>query len=232
MKKLITICLLIFTIFLVAEEAGQLNSSDKSAFPVAVVLKAKGDLILIRDKQELACPVGTALENSDKVRANDNSLALIKFVDNSSQIRLFSNSEVEINVTQEEGSLSKNIRLEGGSILSTVNNKIVGKYSVSTTSTIASVRGTQFLVELMDKVTKVTGFTGKVEVQNKKTGAITLVTKGNTAISHEDGALDRQETGKLDPEVEEEMELQKLENNLRIEFENKQGDNKTIILEY
>ena len=163
-----------------------------------------------------------SLENSDKVRANDNSLALIKFVDNSSQIRLFSNSEVEINVTQEEGSLSKNIRLEGGSILSTVNNKIVGKYSVSTTSTIASVRGTQFLVELMDKVTKVTGFTGKVEVQNKKTGAITLVTKGNTAISHEDGALDRQETGKLDPEVEEEMELQKLENNLRIEFENKQ----------
>ena len=214
------------------QEPKQTQQPANNSFPVAVVLKVKGELTLIRNNKELACPVGTTLEDKDKIRTKENSLGLIKFVDNSSEIRLFSNSEVEINTEQENGSLDKNLRLEGGSLLSNVNKKIVGKYSVSTTSTIASVRGTEFLVELTaDGVTKVTGFSGRVEVENRKTGETTLVTKGNTASSSEDGTLDRQKTESVNPEVEEEID-QVFENNIRIEFENEDGNTKTIILEY
>lgn len=209
------------------------TKSDSSEFyPIAVVLKIKGELLLIRNDQELECPVGTILQSNDKVRTADNSLALVKFVDNSSQIRIFSNSEVIINAEHDKDMLNKNLELKGGSILSNVNKKIVGKYSVSTSSTIASVRGTEFLVELIDGITRVSGFSGQVEVENKKTGEKVMVTKGNTATSKEDGTLDRQETGEIPADVNEELQSIEYENTMKINFENEDGSIKTIILEY
>ena len=62
----------------------EVKEDSSSPYPIAVVLKVKGNLLLIRNKQELECPVGTLLENEDKLRTDDNSLALVKFVDNSS----------------------------------------------------------------------------------------------------------------------------------------------------
>ncbi len=203
-----------------------------SDFPVAVVLKVKGQLTLIRGNQELDCPVGTTLENRDMVRTDKNSLALITFVDNSSQIRVFSNSEVVINVDQDNEVLNKNLKLEEGSILSKVNKRIVGKYSVSTTSTIASVRGTEFLVEFKDGITKVTGFSGKVEVENLNSKEKSLVTEGNTVTSTQEGELDRQETTEVPAEVNEVLETSETENTMRIQFENEEGSVKTIILEF
>ncbi len=210
----------------------EVKEDSSSPYPIAVVLKVKGNLLLIRNKQELECPVGTLLENEDKLRTDDNSLALVKFVDNSSQIRVFSNSEVTINVEKDKEILNKSLKLDGGSILSNVNKKIVGKYSVSTTSTIASVRGTEFLVELKDGITRVIGFSGKVEVENKKSGEKSLVTKGNTVTSTEDGTVDRQETNDVPADVNEELQSIEYENTMKIKFENEDGSIKTIILEY
>lgn len=203
-----------------------------SPLPIAVVLKVKGQLMLIRADKEIECSVGTILENKDVVRTDNNSLALIKFVDNSSEIRVFSNSEVLINAEKDNAKLNKNLKLEGGSILSRVNSKIVGKYSVSTTTTIASVRGTEFLVELKGGITRVIGFEGRVEVENTKSGEKSLATKGNSVTSNEDGELDRQETGEIPGEVQEELESTEYNNTMRIKFENEDGSTKTIILEY
>lgn len=214
------------------KEEMEVKEVTGASYPIAVVLKVKGELILIRNKQELECPVGTMLESDDKLRTDDNSLALVKFVDNSSQIRIFSNSEVTINVEKDKEILNKSLKLDGGSILSNVNKKIVGKYSVSTTSTIASVRGTEFLVELKDGITRVIGFSGKVEVENKKSGEKSLVTKGNTVTSTEDGTIDRQETNDVPVDVNEELQSIEYENTMKIKFENEDGSIKTIILEY
>lgn len=200
--------------------------------PIAVVLKIKGNLTLVRGQETLECSVGTLLQNRDRVRTNDKSLALIKMVDNSSKIRVFSNSEVLISAEEDNELLNKDLELKGGSILSTVNNKIAGKYSVSTTSTIASVRGTEFLVELKDGITKVIGFSGKVEVENKKSKEKSLVTKGNTVSSTEDGQVERYETEEVPTEVEEELESTQYDNTMKIYFENDDGSIKTIILEY
>lgn len=223
------------------DDTGNLDITEKEqaeaegnpeSFPIAIVLKVKGQLSLIRDNKTLDCPVGTMLENEDVLRTDSNSLALIKLVDNSSKLRLFSNSQLVIKAEQDNDVLDKSLELEGGSILSTVNNKIAGKYSVSTTSTIASVRGTEFLVELKDGITKVTGFSGRVEVENRKSKEKVLVTKGNTASSAEDGQIDRQATEEVPAEVNEELESIEYDNTMKIQFENEEGSKKTIILEY
>lgn len=217
----------------VAPKTEEKEKKDSDSFyPVAVVLKIKGELVLMRNDKELECPVGTLLESNDMLRTDANSLALVKFVDNSSQIRIFSNSEVIINVEKDKDLLNKSLKLEGGSILSNVNSKVVGKYSVSTTSTIASVRGTEFLVELKDGITRVIGFSGKVEVENQKSGEKSLVTKGNTVTSTEDGELDRQLTEEIPTEVNEELQSIEYDNSMRINFENEDGSIKTIILDY
>lgn len=208
------------------------KDNKSTSFPIAVVLKAKGELILLRGGKESKCPVGTLLEDKDIIKTDNNSLGLIKFVDDSSQIRLFSNSQVVINVEANDKILNKNLKLDGGSILSSVNNKIVGKYSVSTTSTIASVRGTEFLVELENGITKVTGFSGRVEVENQKSKEKIFVTKGNTLTSGEDGKMDRKKTETVSPEVQEELDSTKYDNTMQIQFENEDGSIKTIILEY
>lgn len=208
------------------------DETSSNSIPLAVVLKIKGKLTLERQGKELVCEVGTLLENMDKVSTDANSLALIKLVDNSSNIRVFSNSEVVISAEEDNETLNKDLQLKGGSILSTVNNKIAGKYSVSTTSTIASVRGTEFLVQLENGITKVVGFSGRVEVENKKTKEKSLVTKGNTVTSTEDGQIQRFETQEVPAEVNDELESTDYENTMRINFENEDGSIKTIILEY
>ena len=85
---------------------------------------------------------------------------------------------------------------------------------------------------MKDGITRVIGFSGKVEVENKKSGEKSLVTKGNTVTSTEDGTVDRQETNDVPADVNEELQSIEYENTMKIKFENEDGSIKTIILEY
>ncbi len=214
-------------------ESKEDNKIDNQRKPVAVVVKVKGNVDIIYNSKITSAKAGSMIYNNSELISGKDGLALIAFVDNGSKIRLLNNSEIIVNTDQENKTMNKDIKLKSGSVLSQVNKKILGKYSVSTNSTIASVRGTHFLTELRKNGdTAVYGFSGKVEVKNIISGEITLVTAGITAISSLNGSLLRQETVDVPDEALEFIQETENTDEVKIEFEDKDGNIKSIILEF
>lgn len=90
---------------------------------------------------------GTILYQSDSVKTGDNSSASIIFFE-SSIIRLDSNTEVKLEeLFQKEGEKSVTIKQDIGRTWNTVSKMSgIDNYEVQTPTTVASVRGTSFVV--------------------------------------------------------------------------------------
>ena len=227
MKKILILFVILICSLAFAEDVQQLNN------PIAVVLKVKGEFELLRADALTEFKTGTMLYSDDKIISKSSALALIKFVDNSGLIRVFPNSEIILNIDFTGKAMNKNIEVKSGSLFSRVNKTIVGKYDVSTKSAVASVRGTEFLVDLLeDGDTRVIGFSGKVEVKNVKSGETKLVTKGNTVFAGVDGELRRFETTETFPELKDLLQHVEKAKTMKIELKDSNGDIKTIIMEY
>ncbi len=158
--------------------------------PIAVIIKTKGELKLIRNSKETAATSGEALFNGDIVKSGKKSYAAIKFSDASSIVKLFPNSEITITAKKQKDKYNKNISLKIGNIWSKVTKK-TGKFDVETPTTVVSVKGTEFLVNFdpEQKITDVMTFRGVVLVKNKFDKFIKEVHPGEKSRSKGTGII-------------------------------------------
>jgi hypothetical protein len=144
----------------------------KSASPIAVVIKTKGKVYLLKggDKNKASQPKrGSRLENGDKIMTSAKSYAAIRFVDDNSLVRVRANSTCFVRGKKEKNEIFKNIQLEVGTILARVT-KQKGKFEVSTPTSVASVKGTGFIADhrpLVKKGSYFYGLEGTVEVKSE-----------------------------------------------------------------
>lgn len=221
MKQIaILILLIVSCAFLAAQE------------PVAVTLKVKGDVELARANDVSAVETGTSLQNSDELESGAESYAAIKFVDGSSVVKLFPNSVMVINTEKDADKLNKRSYLKSGNVWSKVMKK-TGKFEIETPTTVVSVKGTEFKVEVQeDGSTEVITFSGEVTMRNKQDTKEATVTAGNKGRSTGSGAISVSETEEDDVSEEEEeiigtpSEHQVLE----LQMTNADGENKTVII--
>ncbi len=196
MKKLILIyLLLILFIGLIAIDE------------IALTLKVKGKIDHHHQKSVGILTKGFILKNSDKLVSHDNSYAAIKFIDGGSLMKIFPNSVVVLEAEEQNKKMNKKISLESGKIFSKIKKKM-GDYEIQTPSAVASVKGTEFLVLVRaDGATTIFTFEGSVEVKNKKTGAIEIISKGQkTSINLNGSAKTEQfEIDELPAELLEEI---------------------------
>lgn len=177
---------------------------------VAILSASKGRVSLERNKQDLKYKKGELLKNEDILRTKAESFAAYKFIDASSLIKLFSNSVVTISATQLGDKLSKKVSVERGSVLASVKSG-TGAFAVHTPTTVASVKGTEFMTRVDENGNSLFIVTeGEVEVQIKVTGETVSVMKGKTAvIDSRSGLILRDST----PEDISSIELIELEAN-------------------
>lgn len=157
---------------------------------VAYLSANRGRVELLRSNRQVRFRAGEMLRHEDQIRTGNDSYAAYRFIDGSSQVRIFANSNVRIRAAVTNGALAKNTTVTRGTVHSNVSRN-TGSYRVETTTTVASVRGTEFLTAVDDQEnSKFIVADGVVVVTVKATGESHLVGRGKTAIIDRNGNLE------------------------------------------
>ncbi len=129
---------------------------------IARTLKVKGEVNITRNLQISPALVGDQLFNGDELETKNESYAAVKFADQSSVLKLFPNSILNINTVQEKGKTNKKSILKIGELWAKVE-KGTGKFEIETSTTVASVKGTNFLMNVTEEgLTNLYSFEGEV----------------------------------------------------------------------
>ncbi|MBP7309756.1 MAG: FecR domain-containing protein [Candidatus Cloacimonetes bacterium] len=196
MKKIIIISILLAF-------AGMMLAANA----VAMLSATKGKVDLSRDARTLKFKNGELLRNDDELRTGGESFAAYKYIDGSSTIKVFSNSMVKIAATKSGKTLSKKVTVNKGSVLTSVKPK-TGSLVVQTPTTVASVKGTQFLTKITDTDQSMFIVTeGEVELKILDQPEAKAVPKGKTAIVEEDGTYEIRNSTRDDLSAVEQAEM-------------------------
>ncbi|MCB5259512.1 MAG: FecR family protein [Candidatus Cloacimonetes bacterium] len=203
---------------------------------VAILSASKGKVDLERARKQVKFKKGELLQNKDVLRTGSESFAAYKFIDASSMIKLFSNSVVTINASKSGTQLSKKVNVNKGNVLTQVK-KGTGAFTVQTPTTVASVKGTEFMTRVDDD-----GFStfivtdGEVELRILDTDEVKNVSKGNTAVIDPDGEVELRQSSAQDISEIEQAELEANQssetNTILIRVLDKNGNIKHIEVTY
>ena len=124
------------------------TASSFAAETIAVVLKAKGDVNIVRGNQssQLKVKRGFRLQHGDKLVTGKKGYAALRFIDDASLLRVRANSTCIIRGERQKDKVLKNVYLEVGTIFARVT-KQKGKFEISTPTSVASVKGTEWYTE-------------------------------------------------------------------------------------
>jgi hypothetical protein len=185
---------------------------------VALLSAAKGKVDLTRAAKVAKVKLGDYLQNNDEIRTGGESFAAYKYVDGSTNIKVFSNSVVKVSATSSGKTLVKKATITKGSVFSSIKPNS-GTYSMQTPTTVASVKGTGFLTKITkDKQSMFVVTEGEVTLKILNESQTVSVNAGKTAIVEADG---RYEVRQSTPEDLSEIELAEIESS-------RARDNKTL----
>lgn len=202
---------------------------------VAIALKAKGDIELMRGDNTTKVSSGEGLMNKDELESKDESFAVVKFIDGSSLVKLFPNSILTISAKEEDGKLNKKNTLKMGTIWAKVSKK-TGMFEVDTPNTVVSVKGTEFMVDVEeDGSTSVRVKDGEVNVKSKETNQEKSVVPGEKAVINADGQIDvsrSADTNFTDPTRDDSGTGSGASEVLKVELKNADGEIQVIEIEF
>ncbi len=226
--KIATILLILVSTSAIAQE------------PIGVIAKSKGTTFHKKFNADDYSPnavMGTQLKNNDWIKTGEDGFVAIFFLDDKSQIKVKSNSEMVILAAVERGKISKTISLDYGTIKATVK-KQKGEFRIATPTSVASVKGTEWWVTSDENGDVFIVIGGIVEVENLVSGTVQNVGADETATSNPDGSVEVEETN--DEDIPEDPEEEGAEeesgstiHELRIRMVNEETNSeKFIIIEY
>lgn len=169
---------------------------------IATIFKPVGNVeFKTGTKDWTAAKSATPLLAGDIVRTQENSFAIVKFLENS-VIRVQEKSEVTINGEIAKGEFSKNVHLEKGEVGFNVKKRPNEKFEFSTPTSVASIRGTGgLLIAGLDSNDVLILGSGNVDFRNIISNMLLNVKAGQTAYSMADGSV------KVEQSTQEEQRL-------------------------
>ncbi len=202
---------------------------------LAMVAKIRGEVTFRRENEtsfKNTAKPGTILGDGDVVKTGKESFVALIFLDDKSQVKLLESCDLEIRGERVRNKINKDLSMNFGQLKAEISDQRRGEFRISTPTSVASVKGTDFWV-LSDANfgDKIIGLSGLVELMNQITGYTTNVGPNQTGLSLLNGNVDVQVTNPDDiPEdvMVDEKELQQL----KIQFQNPRGETKNIIIEY
>jgi hypothetical protein len=202
-----------------------------AAETVAIVLKSTGTVSLMRGEKATAMAVkmdkGSRLQDGDKIVTGDKSFAAMRFVDDNSTVRIRANSTCRIKAKKQKDEILKNVYLEVGALYAKVTQQR-GKFEISTPTSVASVKGTEWISEQkFEEMTLYHCLGGVVEVSNDVGTA--LARAGETVEVADDKTAPV--TRKTKPGEGVWSDGTGLQDNYEFEFENQSGEKKLLKFE-
>ncbi len=178
-------------------------SSLLSIDHIATTLKVKGDVSLTRNEEIYSIAKGDILFNGDYLKSESNSFAAVLFNDSKSIIKLFPNSSLHIEANKDGEKLNKKCKLDLGEIWAKIS-KNQGDFEIETSTTVVSVKGTDFLVTFGENgSTDVYTLEGQVFIRNKIDDLIATASGGQHAQTSGSGTIlvEEFDISQLPPEI-------------------------------
>jgi hypothetical protein len=197
---------------------------------IALATKSEGDVVWERGEEKTDLKTGSKLINGDILVSKKDSYAAIKFIDGSSVVKLFANSNLRLNTNREDEHLNKHCFLEMGNLWTAVKQK-TGIFEIETPTTVVSVQGTEFVVNVIEEgVTLVHALKGQVAVKSKFNDEEIILPADKTAKVAANEELQVRKTREDD--ISDDIKQETAVKNIKIELENEAGEKKTIKIEY
>ena len=204
------------------------------AQPIAIATKAMGTVEINKNAKPgyISLKAGTILEDGDGIRTGSDGFVLIIFIDDKSQLKVKGDSEVTISGKKIASAISKNVRMDNGTVRAQVNKQRKGEFVIQSTTSVASVKGTDFwFIANSEEGDMVIGLEGIVDLFNAISGLNVDVTAGNTGTSDSNGNIDVNETNQNTiPEDPTEGDAP-VGDQIEIEFEGPNGEIKKLIID-
>lgn len=200
-----------------------LASVPAPAGDIAVVIKVKGAVTYQAPDAETWSDVaaGLRLPGGSRIRTADDGLAMVKFLTDGSMMRLKPQTDLTLADTKENG---PKISL-GAALFDVSKQKKRGKFTVTTPTSVATVKGTRFWVTVKaDSSTILACLEGTVAVKCMASGKEKDVRGGYTAVVDDDGLTVRTTADGDIPADEQALQLQ-------LQFEGQDGTTKTLQIE-
>lgn len=163
--------------------------------PVATIFKPVGTVdYKSGDGEFVKAKPATPLAAGDIVRTQENSFAIVKFLENSI-IRIQEKSEVTVSGEIAKGEFSKNVHLQRGEVGFEVKKRPNEKFEFSTPTSVASIRGTGgLLIAGNDSNDVLILGSGSIDFKNIISNTVYKVKAGQTAYSMANGSVKVQES--------------------------------------
>ncbi len=195
---------------------------------IALVLKTKGTVGVKNPTKRgyIRAKRGNRLDDGEIIKTGRNSLAALVFTDDKSQIKIRSNSSVTIRGKREKKGIVKRLSLSFGQIWANITRQKTDM-RIETPSGVATVKGTIFNCLFQDNNFFVFCQQGLLQVANQfgtmQVGANQLVQLTLTSAP---------QRLQVDPDSIFDLSDDEDGSKLRIEFEDQQGNKKSLILDF
>ena len=225
---------------------------------LAVVTKSKGNVEYKSDTSDvfqLNVKSGLELYNDDKLKTGNNGFVMFVYLDDGSLIKLHKNSEVYITGKIQDNKINKRINAGDGFFRFDVKDQKGDEFTVVTPSSVASVKGTNFIIDIGPEGDIFYGFDGIVDIANKISNTRERLEKDNKVESLKTGSISKEIMTSQDyiiiQNIESESGVEEQEfvpedtddsgdtdqindsiKEIRIKVLNEDGDEKEIIIKY
>ena len=206
-----------------------LESADK----IAVTMKVYGTVDIEQSGSSglSALKPGTILSDGDRIMTGKNGFAALIYIDDKSMVKIMGNTEVIIKGRLSAGSIAKQVNIDHGTLRALVNKQRKGEFVVQSSTSVASVKGTDFWM-ITDPETGdvLIGLEGLVSLTNLVSGETTDVGAGTTGTSSIDGSVETSETNPSDIPTDPDESGTPI-NQIEIELEGPDGVIKTLMID-
>ena len=197
---------------------------------------------------------GSELFNNDLVRTGSDGFVKFTYLDDGTTIKINKDSELYIRGQVSNKNINKRINMSNGLIKLDVSKQNQDEFVIITPTSVASVKGTSFILDSKEDGDNFYGYEGVVEVLNKESNQVVRLSKNLKIVSKPDGLINseiitEQDVSILDSfvELEEDVEIEQQQNEsddpgtdydspktneLRIKVLTPSGEEKTIIIKY
>ena len=202
---------------------------------VAIAIKISGDVSVLYKglNLEQVLKPGSPLSHQDKIKTGKNGYIALMYLDDKTVVKILGNSDLTISGDRSGNKINKSLDIKYGKIAANVKPQKGKEFRISTPTSVASVKGTEFAIQSDpssgDSFTLIEGL---IQVTNSITGESTQVQEGETAISTPDGSLNVAETTNDDLYGFEEASIEPPTQELRFEVEDENGNIKEILIKF
>jgi len=187
------------------------------------------------DKDWIAAKRGETLASGDRVRTGVNSLAVIKFKDNS-LVRIREQSELTVTGNVSGRAFSKTVNLTRGAVGFNIKKQETGEeFSFRSPTSVASIRGTEGVYIATALEDLLTVLQGTIRFQNTISTTEVDVNAGYTGIAKPDGTILTRPSTPAEQSVARNAMIEREDeqrNLLELEFRDGQGNRKQMRIDF